>query len=90
MRRILGGKCAVCGTTSCLTFDCIVPKGDAHHRMGSLARVGFYRAQMRAGNLQLLCFACNVAKGASPQPCYLPHPVNSLPPRSDFDVVSCI
>lgn len=90
LRVILGGRCARCGLQHCLTFDCIKPTGDKHHRMGSTARVAFYKAQMAKGNLQLLCSACNSAKGASPQPRYVPHPAQSLLPviRSDFDTLT--
>jgi len=72
MKFILGSKCARCGCTNCLTFDCIRPTGDKHHRMGSVARVTFYRNQLRMGNLQLLCSECNSRKGAAEQPRYVP------------------
>jgi hypothetical protein len=71
MQWLLGGKCRVCGIGKCLTFDCIKPTGDAHHRMGSVHRVSFYRQQMRLGNLQLLCSSCNSLKGAKEQPRYI-------------------
>lgn len=61
----LGGDCAHCGddgSESRLEFDCIVPQGDRHHRMEWSTRVSFYRAQARAGNLQVLCARCNNEK----------------------------
>lgn len=88
MKIILGGKCVICGIRECLTFDCIVPTGHEHHRIGSTARVTFYREQMRKGNLQLLCSAHNSSKGALPMPRYIPHPKQSELIRSDFDTVS--
>lgn len=63
--RILGGKCVACGTDVKLTFDCIKPNGDRHHRMDPSARLCFYRKQHKAGNLQILCDACNTAKAAT-------------------------
>ena len=72
MIAILGGKCCACGATNCLTFDCIKPTGDAHHRLSSVGRVCYYENQMRWGNLQLLCSECNSKKGAKPNPVYRP------------------
>jgi len=72
MVLVLGGRCVLCGCQENLTFDCIVPQGHAHHRSGTVARVLFYRLQMRAGNLQLLCLGCNSRKGANPMPRYTP------------------
>lgn len=59
----LGGCCVKCGTTKKLTFDCFIPQGDARHKMGSSARMSFYRAQDMAGNLQILCKRHNDEKG---------------------------
>lgn len=59
----LGGVCQGCGTTEALTFDCIEPEGDAHHRYDTSQRMSFYTAQARRGNLQLLCSECNALKG---------------------------
>ena len=70
--RILGGKCRHCGTTECLTFDCIIAQGHWHHALDTSSRMSFYRAQMRAGNLQVLCSRCNSIKGAAEEQRYLP------------------
>jgi hypothetical protein len=59
----LGAHCAHCGSTEILEFDCKVPTGDRHHRMDPSARMCYYHAQYRAGNLQVLCQRCNGAKG---------------------------
>jgi hypothetical protein len=59
---ILGGRCAACGTDEQLTFDCIDPMGDSHHRGSTDQRVSFYTRQMRAGNVQVLCQHCNSLK----------------------------
>jgi 5-methylcytosine-specific restriction endonuclease McrA len=72
MKQILGGRCVRCGTTENLTFDCIQPKGDAHHRLGSVNRVAFYKEEMRRGNLQILCALCNSKKRDLPNPAYTP------------------
>ncbi len=64
LMQILGPFCKSCGTVNCLTFDCIRPMGDAHHRLSSVARMTFYVRQFNAGNLQVLCSACNTRKGA--------------------------
>lgn len=58
----LGGRCARCGTTDNLEFDCIIPQGDAHHKKEWSARMSFYRAQAKAGNIQVLCSGCNNLK----------------------------
>jgi len=62
LRVVLGDKCARCPATEKLEFDCITPCGDRHHRMDTSARMSFYHAQHRAGNLQLLCEKCNNSK----------------------------
>lgn len=61
----LGGKCVKCSTTENLTFDCIVPQGDAHHRLDASARICFYRRQHREGNVQILCRPHNEEKSDS-------------------------
>jgi 5-methylcytosine-specific restriction endonuclease McrA len=62
-----GAVCAICGHWRTLTLDVIVPvdRGDHHRRKDPSARVSFYRAQDRAGNLQVLCLGCNSRKAAS-------------------------
>lgn len=62
LAEALGGKCCKCATQDALEFDCIIPQGDAHHRMEASARMSFYRAQHRANNLQLLCEVCHRKK----------------------------
>lgn len=59
----LGGACAWCGSSKGLTFDCVISQGDTHHRKDTSARMSFYHRQARAGNLQILCHACNSQKG---------------------------
>lgn len=59
---VLGSKCARCDATEDLQFDCITPCGDRHHKMDTSARMSFYRAQFKAGNLQLLCEDCHAIK----------------------------
>ena len=66
MTIILGSRCAACGGTELLEFDCRTPQGDGHHRGNAVERICFYRRQMRAGNVQLLCQACNALKGDTP------------------------
>ena len=58
----LGAKCANCGTTKNLTFDCIKPQGHRHHTLDTATRMCFYRAQHAQGNLQVLCKNCNDTK----------------------------
>lgn len=74
----LGGKCVKCGTTEKLTFDCIIPQGDEHHKMSFDRRISFYRAQDKIGNLQLLCKPHNDAKGDTVEP--VPAPLDSNVP----------
>jgi len=61
--RILGGRCHRCGTTENLTFDCITPQGDAHHKFDTSRRMTFYFRQFHADNIQILCDKCNAWKG---------------------------
>lgn len=62
--RLLGGRCAHCGEDDpkLLTFDCIQPKGDEHHKWKADKRITFYRIQMALDNLQLLCESCQTRK----------------------------
>lgn len=62
LREALGSKCAHCGGTAQLEFDCIKPLGHDHHKAGYVARATFYRRQFKAGNLGLLCEACHAQK----------------------------
>ena len=66
----LGRWCRWCGTSENLTFDIITPtlegrKSDHHRRYDHSWRMSFYRRQLTAGNLQVLCARCNSAKGDS-------------------------
>ncbi len=62
----LGALCKWCGTTEDLTFDCIIPTGDAHHRGSTDQRMCFYRIQHRDWqNVQVLCASCNAKKSDS-------------------------
>jgi hypothetical protein len=60
-----------CGTSEALTFDCIVPQGDSHHRGSTDQRICFYRSEMRLGNVQLLCLSCNCLKADLSQHIFL-------------------
>ena len=62
LRIALGGRCTKCPNVVGLEFDCIKPRGDAHHKAGSLKRIQFYEAEAAAGNLQLLCKTCHRQK----------------------------
>jgi hypothetical protein len=68
MVTLLGSKCATCGAREELSFDCIVPQGHRHHTFDTSARMSFYRAQYRVGNLQLLCDRCNTDKSLAEHP----------------------
>ena len=68
---MLGSRCAACQAESDLTFDCIEACGGSHHRLSSPERITFYRAQMRAGNVQLLCKYCNSLKSDTPMHVWL-------------------
>jgi 5-methylcytosine-specific restriction endonuclease McrA len=70
--RALGGCCRKCGATNCLTFDCIVPTGDGHHRLNKANRMTYYCRQAEKGNLQVLCASCNSIKGSRLDPYYSP------------------
>ena len=69
----LGGACAWCETNEELTFDCIVPTGDDHHRGSTDQRMCFYRREHRERhNVQILCHKCNSTKGANVDNFYAP------------------
>ena len=78
LMETLGNRCVECGSLAPLVFDCIDPTGDAHHRMDTSARMSFYFRQHQAGNLQILCDACNTRKSASD---YLTHQQKSATTR---------
>ncbi|MFO1487976.1 MAG: hypothetical protein U1F65_05825 [Verrucomicrobiota bacterium] len=60
----LGAWCHWCHTTENLTFDCIIPTGDDHHRGSTDQRMSFYRREHREhNNVQVLCHNCNSRKG---------------------------
>lgn len=64
---LLGGKCAYCGATEQLTFDCIEHQGHDHHARSTDQRMNFYRRQhYERGNIQILCLSCNGMKGDKP------------------------
>jgi len=63
LMELLGGKCVKCGTTEDLTFDCIIPRGDEHHKYDTSARICFYRRQhYEHQNVQILCRPHNEEK----------------------------
>lgn len=55
LRDALGAKCAQCGGSDELEFDCIIPQGDKHHKWETNRRYVFYKRQHEQKNLQLLC-----------------------------------
>lgn len=64
LRVALGSDCCRCGSIVDLQFDCILPTGNKHHKMGSVQRTSFYYRQFMAENLQLLCKTCHQRKTA--------------------------
>jgi len=60
--KLLGDRCNECHSEENLELDCIIPLGDAHHKMEFSWRTSFYRRQWKQGNLQLLCQTCNAKK----------------------------
>jgi len=66
LRTRLGDKCAACGSTENLEFDCIEPRGHAHHACSTDKRATFYAREMREGNIQLLCKTCHQKKTQGP------------------------
>lgn len=69
--KLLGSKCAKCGTKHKLEVDVIIPQGDAHHRkMNWSSRVTFYYRQLKKNNVQLLCEPHNQSKGATDDKVY--------------------
>ena len=61
-RESLGGVCQICGSNDNLEMDCIAPMGDKHHKMSTDQRASFYRRQLMASNVQLLCKDCHMIK----------------------------
>ena len=74
LRRLLGMKCAQCGSKDYrkLEFDVIIPQGGKHHKMEWSWRMSFYYQQFRKNNLQLLCGqkvgSCHNKKTINEQP----------------------
>lgn len=62
LRALFGSKCAFCELEDDLEFDCIVPRGDRHHKLSTDGRATFYWQQLLEGNLQLLCARCHQNK----------------------------
>ena len=62
LRQSLGGRCVSCGNTANLEFDCKIPRGHAHHALGSFQRLTFYENEAKIGNVQLLCVRCHQIK----------------------------
>ena len=65
MVKELGGECCDCHRKPPevkFEFDCIVPQGDAHHKMEWSQRITFYKRQFCEGNLALRCEECHVIK----------------------------
>lgn len=62
LQDALGGVCLVCRVPDDLQFDCIAPRGHAHHLMSHPERIRFYWREFLAGNLQLLCRRCHLRK----------------------------
>lgn len=72
LMNILGGCCATCKTTKDLEFDCILNRGDRHHKLDTSARMSFYRAEHMRGNLQILCRLHNNIKSSNEFGLYYP------------------
>jgi hypothetical protein len=83
LRVALGNKCAQCGHTANLEFDCIQAMGHAHHVLGVEMRYYFYRQQNEAGNLQLLCKACHEPKSKAEADWVRPRIGGSLAERAE-------
>lgn len=66
---VLGGTCHSkgCTNTKRLEFDCIIPQGDAHHKLDQARRMSFYLRQLENNNLQLLCPKCHAKKSVKEQ-----------------------
>lgn len=60
----LGRFCNYCSTTKNLEFDVIIPadNGEHHREYDWSWRMSFYRKQLKANNLQVLCDKCNARK----------------------------
>lgn len=59
----LGAVCCWCGSLENLTFDCISPRGDGHHKGSTDQRMRFYLREHENDNVQVLCGSCNARKG---------------------------
>ena len=58
MKR-LGDRCINCGSTENLEFDHPHGREYAPRRISRTKRLRFYREDFEAGNLRILCGACN-------------------------------
>lgn len=63
--KILGGKCAFCGSKDGLEFDHIEPTKTHRHDVSRSVREWEWFAAYLNNNLQLLCKDCNKSKSDS-------------------------
>ena len=55
LHRMLGGVCQLCGSSDHLELHYRPGGGRSHHGLGWRARLSFYKAKARLGEVQLLC-----------------------------------
>jgi 5-methylcytosine-specific restriction endonuclease McrA len=61
--RIIGGRCACCGTEDGLTIDHVVPVCKLGEKREPNIYLAIWCGRVPLSNLQILCAACNRGKG---------------------------
>ena len=63
LKKLLGAKCVYCGSKEHLQFDHINPSNIMMRDMSRSKREWHYFKEILKGNIQLLCYPCNLEKG---------------------------
>ena len=63
LKKLLGAKCVYCGSKEKLQLDHINPSKIMMRDMSRSKREWHYFAEILKGNIQLLCYPCNLEKG---------------------------
>lgn len=62
--RLMGGRCAKCGSAKRLEFHHLSPRTWIANKCNRWVRIARYRRDWLAGSLELLCRKCNACAGS--------------------------
>ena len=63
LKKLLGAKCVYCGSKEILQLDHINPSHTMMSNLSTSKRIWEYCTEILKGNIQLLCYPCNLEKG---------------------------